>query len=95
MGKNELVVKNCSYCGEKMRKVIGRFSYVGGTDSFKNSNNWKPFLHEGREITNWKEWERAGYRDPKDTHKGDVKEGIKRKEEKIKKYDTKKKFSVH
>lgn len=88
------VCENCHVCDERMRKVITAVSYIGGTDGFKNANNRKPFIHEGREIETWKEWEQAGYRDAKEFHTGDVKEGIKRKENKIRKYDSGKKFSV-
>jgi len=61
-----------------------QFPGVTGTrDSFGIGRN---FLHRGREITNYKEWERAGYRDPKDdpTITSDVKEMMKEKIEKRK-----------
>jgi len=41
-------------------------------------------------ITNRSQWEKAGFRNPLETHKdSNVKAGIKRKIEKIKKYDNK------
>ena len=50
-----------------------------------------------KEITTWKEWEKAGYSNPSQDHllPHDAKEAIKRKVEKIKKYDNgaKKHFS--
>lgn len=43
-----------------------------------------------KEIDNWKTWEREGYMNPSKDHllPHDAKEAIKRKVEKIKKYDT-------
>ena len=78
----------CPECGGDV-KGHGFPGTSGLTRNFKAMKT-----HEGKEVSTWKQWERAGYRDAKDFHSGKVLDGIKRKEEKIKMYDTKKRFSV-
>ena len=61
----------------------------------------KEFIHKDKngvshEINNWRQWERAGYMNPLQDSSvpSEVKNEIKRKVEKIEKYDTRKRFSV-
>lgn len=56
-GKTE----QCSSCGDKLVKVFSVPHLTGTRDSFGIGRN---FYHQGREITNWKEWEKEGYRNP-------------------------------
>ena len=71
----------------KLKEILEtkQFPGITGTrDSFGIKN---AFIDRktGKEITTWKEWERAGYTNPKDDPNipHDVKEGIKRKVDKI------------
>ena len=62
---------------------------TGTRDSFGIGRN---FMHENedgtqKEITTWREWEKAGYKDALSCHKGDVKEKIKEKQRKIKRHE--------
>jgi hypothetical protein len=54
---------------------------VGAKGSFQN------FYHKGKEITTWKEWEKAGYSNPLESNhmSHDMKEMVKEKIEKTKK----------
>ena len=61
--------------------------------------SFKNFIHtdeqgKRKEITNYREWERAGYRDALDYHKGDMKEQIKEKMDKVKFKEGRKKVFV-
>ena len=82
----------CRRCQNDMRP-INVPSVVGTRDNFGVN---KSFIDEntGKEITNWKEWERAGYRDADNFVKNPkIKAGIKRKKDKMK-HDNKQRFSV-
>ena len=64
---------------------------TGTRDSFGIKNAFQD-SETGLTIDNWKTWERAGFRKPLEVHKdSNVRAGIKRKIEKIKKYDGKQK----
>lgn len=69
------------------------FPTVTGTrDQFGIGKN---FIHENddgskKEITTWREWEKAGYKDAVSFHKGQVKEKIKEKMDKIRRKEGKK-----
>lgn len=86
--------ENCTRCKGRMVKKITAPSIINTRDSFGIGRN---FIDErtNKEITTWKEWEKAGYREPKSYHRdSNVVSGIKRKENKINKYDNKKRFTV-
>lgn len=72
-------------CGKEADRILSMPAITGTRDSFGIGRN---FIHEGeggrKEITTWREWEKAGYREAKEVHKGTVKEMIKRKEDKMK-----------
>jgi len=73
----------CPICNGELHGMSP--AITGTRDSFGVGKN---FIHENedgtlKEITNWKEWEKAGYRDALSCHKGDVKEKIKEKMSKI------------
>lgn len=82
----------CS-CGRKMEKVIKVPAIIGTADSFGIG---KAFYDDksGKYIDNWTSWEKAGYRDARDSSNSNVADGAKRKAEKIEKYDTRKRFSI-
>ena len=83
----------CPFCNDTMERVFTMPSVIGTRDGFGIGKGW---VKDGKVIDNWKSWERAGYCDPKDSPNltSDQKAQIKRKVEKIKKYDSHKKFSV-
>lgn len=71
-------------CGGYL-KGVGCPGVTGTRDSFGVGKSFKDD-DTGKEIDNWKSWEKAGYRNPLDTVKNhNVREGIKRKMDKIKK----------
>ena len=73
----------CEYCGGKLLGV-GAPGISGTRDNFGIKKSFKDGS-TGKTIDNWKSWERAGYRNPLETVKDhNVKEGIKRKIDKIK-----------
>jgi len=84
----------CKVCGCELSRVFNTPGITGGRDGFGIGKGW--VTDKGVEVDNWKTWEKEGYRDPLNSPniKAKVKEGIKRKVEKIKKYDNKKRFSV-
>ena len=92
---NSMICKRCGGDLKSDRNVM----VLNSRDAFWRDNP-KPFYHTDdngrtREITNFKSWEKAGYRDAIScTKDSNVRRGIKRKVEKIKKYDSKNKFSV-
>lgn len=68
-------------CGKLLRRLYTPPGITGTRDSFGIGRN---FIHKGedgkfREITNWKQWHKDGYRDPMDspsiskTHKDMIK----------------------
>ena len=73
----------CDNCGEVMeRTYVNQCPAIVGTrDSFGIG---KEFEHNGQVIDNWKDWEKAGFRDAMDDTKGDEREKIKEKTKKIK-----------
>ena len=78
--------QRCPKCkGIKLTKFIGTPAIVGTMDNFGFNNQFEDDV-TGKTIDNWKTWEKAGYRQPKDvTRNHDVKEKIKVKMDKIKK----------
>jgi len=52
----------CPKCGKDI-KGFGAPSVIGTRDGFGIR---KSFVHNGREIDNWKKWERAGFSNPLD-----------------------------
>jgi hypothetical protein len=79
-------------CGEKMVKLL-TMPYISGTrDAFGIGNE---FVDEstGETIDTWGKWEKAGYRDARESAKDGVREGAKRKIDKIK-HDKGKRFTV-
>jgi len=75
----------CPNCSGDL-KGEGMPSITGTRDSFGIG---KAFIHENedgskKEITTWKEWEKAGYKDAVTFHKGAMKEKIKESKEKRK-----------
>ena len=82
----------CRWGGDLRGK--GFPSVTGTRDSFGIG---RQFIDKksGKVIDNFKSWEKAGYRDPMDTPEfKDIRNEIKRKKEKIRKYDTKKKTHI-
>ena len=81
----------CIHCNGDMKgsgpTVIGTETSFGIGRKFIDDET-------GKEIKTYKEWEKAGYRNPVETHKGNVQQGIKRKIDKCKNFDTKKRFNV-
>lgn len=91
--KDHLKPKFC--CGKEMIKIFPtKVNVIGTRDNFGIG---KGFYDEntGKFIDNWKDWEKAGYKDAVSFHKNSrVKAGIKRKKEKIEKYDSGKRKSI-
>lgn len=84
----------CPLCGGNLKGkgpgIMGtRDSFGVGRKFYHNDNGVK------KEITTWKEWEKAGYKDPLEstTLSEEVKSGIKEKKEKIR-YEKREKFTV-
>lgn len=76
-------VEQCIVCKTLMRRVYTAPALTNTRDGFQRENK-KPFIHEGREITTWKEWEKAGYRNPLEVTKdSNIRAGTKEKIEKI------------
>ena len=81
------------HCGGIMTRIMSMFAMTGTRDNFGIGKEFRDDS-TGKVIDNWNSWEKAGYKNPIDCHKDtNVKEGIKRKIEKITKYDTKKRQS--
>lgn len=81
----------CDRCGGELRGE-GFPAVTNTRDSFGIGRN---FIHENedgthKEITTFKEWEKAGYKDALSCHKGAVKEKIKEKMDKIRRKEGKK-----
>lgn len=71
----------CHYCGGDIR---GEAPGISTDDTFGFKNQFKD-EKSGNTIKNWKQWEKAGYRDPlSTTQNSNVKAGIKQKVDKIK-----------
>lgn len=89
-------IEKCISCGDVLERVYTVPLITGTRDSFGIGRKFKD-ERTGKEITTWKEWEKAGYSDPlKDGIKdkrGDkhaqLKEAVKRRE-----FKNKKRFSV-
>ena len=86
-------IEVCNTCNTIMIKQVSKVAVTGTQDSFGIGN---AFCDEktGQTIDTWKKWEGAGYRDALDTVPSNIKNEVKRKVEKVTKYDTGKKFSV-
>jgi len=80
-----LMVRTFEGCGQN---IIGTRDNFGVMKSFTDSNT-------GKEISTWKEWERAGYKNAEESPnlKPKVKEMIKEKKDKIKS-QRKERFSI-
>ena len=78
------------FCGKIMDRVLTVPNITGTRDNFGIR---KSFIDKetGKEIDNFKSWEKAGYREPTESGLFDsnMKQEIKRKKEKILKYDSK------
>ena len=64
--------EKCNGCGGHLRKLVSRNVNVTGTrDGFGVGNE---FIDEktGKNIDNWKDWEKAGYTDLKSQKDNDV-----------------------
>ena len=73
----------CKFCGVRLSLGSGGLGIIGTRDSFGIKNAF--VSPEGKVIDNFKSWERAGYRNPLDSHRDhNVKEQIKGKIERIK-----------
>ena len=85
----------CQYCGLPVERIVCVPAIHGTRDSFGIGTE---FYDEatGQNIDTWGKWEKAGFSDPKHSShlSSGLKARIKRKEEKIKKYDNHKRFSV-
>jgi len=81
---DEVVPSVQCYCGNTAVRVWHPIHITGTRDSFGIKNEFYD-KRTDKNITNWKEWERAGFRDPMNTHKdSDIRAGIKEKRDKIK-----------
>lgn len=74
----------CPICEGDLRGE-GFPAFTGTRDQFGIGKN---FIHENddgskKEITTWREWEKAGYKNAMSCHRGTVKEKIKEKMDKI------------
>jgi hypothetical protein len=79
----ETPIKICPQCGSEGHRLIGSgVGMIGGRDNFGIGRN---FIDErtGKEITTWKEWEKAGYQKPEPKNHM-VKEAMKEKVAKLK-----------
>ena len=77
-------------CGDKMHRLVSFPAVIGTRDGFGIGNAFKD-EKTGKEITTWKEWEKAGYRSIEDGKlPRNLKAQIKEKKEKIKTKDGKK-----
>ena len=86
-------VEHCE-CGNKMAKMVIMPAVHGTRDSFGVG---KEFYDEktGKVIDNWKDWEKAGYKPATEgNHSSHVKEGIKRKVDKIENHDSGKRLVI-
>lgn len=74
-------------CGNEMYKD---FSGIGITGTRDNFGVGKAFVNEqtGQTIDNWKSWERAGYKSALEHSDPNIRDQVKRKVEKITKYDS-------
>lgn len=86
-------IEHCKKCGCVLERVYTA-SALRTSDTFGFKNHF--YDHDTKTyIDSRKKWKEAGFMDPLDGPLNEnTKAGIKRKVEKIKKYDTKKKFSV-
>ena len=86
-------IEYCQFCNDPMERIFTVPLITGTRDSFGIGKEW---VKDGQVIDNWKSWERAGYIDPKDSPNltADQKAQIKRKVEKIRKYDTHRKTTI-
>ena len=79
--------EKCEFCGKKMQRMFTVPSLKGTRDSFGIKN---AFIdpESGKEITTWPEWEKAGYKQLKDTtptkRRRKCNEKIKEKRDKLK-----------
>ena len=82
--------ENCPCCRRLMTRKISVPKISGTRDGFGIG---KSFTDEttGKTVDNWNTWEKLGYRSALETHKGTVKEKIKRKVDKITNHDSKRK----
>lgn len=72
----------CPHCSNEMLRIPTAVAFVGGEDSFRNATGGNFFDDVNKkEIKNFKDWEQAGYRDPRDlpSKSSDVKSRIKQK----------------
>ena len=85
----------CMSCGKVMQRVYTAISIVGTRDSFGIGKEFKDEA-TGQTIDTWKKWEKAGYKNALESPNlpARMKNEVKRKINKINKYDTGKKFSV-
>lgn len=84
--------EKCPLCANYMRRTFDGIAISGTRDVFGIG---KEFFDNktGKVIDNYRSWEKAGYRDAKEFHKGEcnsVTEGISRKIKKIKREGTQK-----
>lgn len=86
-------VELCNHCNTIMIKQVSKVCIAGTRDSFGIGNAFTD-TKTGQTIDTWKKWEDAGYRDAEETVPSRIKNEVKRKKEKVTKYDTNKKFSV-
>lgn len=76
----------CPKCNGKSERFIGCPAIIGTRDSFGIKNAFRD-EESGKEIDNWKSWEKAGYRDPLETTnnhamKEKIKDNIKKRKNK-------------
>ena len=76
--------QKCPSCGGKATKLMANLMVTGTRDNFGIK---KEFIDDqnGETIDNWKSWEKAGFRNPVEMHKGaKMKEKIQEKIKKVK-----------
>ena len=76
------------HCGVVSKRIFTTPNIHGTRDGFGFKNQFTD-EKSGEVIDSWKKWERAGYSDPLNTMKGDVKEKTKEQIEKCKRYNKK------
>ncbi len=85
----------CPKCNGDMRPKDFNLAITGTRDSFGIGKGFRD-PKTGKVIDNFRTWEREGYKDYKDdpTLSSDIRQQIKRKVEKIEKYDGGKRVSI-
>lgn len=87
-------VETCQ-CGERLKKEVTIPKIIGTRDAFGIGKEFKDDK-TGKVIDNYRSWEKAGYCNAEDSPNlpASVKNAVKRKIEKIEKYDSGKRTSV-